>query len=82
MRFFVEENNTLVARLKFENFVEAWGFLSEVALHSEKENHHPRLTISYGDVVIELTSHDAGNLVTDKDYKLAGIIEWVYLKYE
>jgi 4a-hydroxytetrahydrobiopterin dehydratase len=60
---------------KFLNFVEAWGFMSQVALVAEKMNHHPEWTNVYNVVTITLRTHDAGNTLTDKDYRLAHLID-------
>lgn len=70
-----ETENALQKEFKFRNFVEAFGFMSKVALEAEKMNHHPNWENSYNKVYIELTSHDAGDTVTEKDRKLAAIID-------
>jgi 4a-hydroxytetrahydrobiopterin dehydratase len=59
----------------FSNFVQAFGFMSQVALLAEVRNHHPNWSNVYNRVSIELTSHDAGNQVTDKDRDLATAID-------
>ena len=56
--------------IEFHNFVEAFGFMSMVALIAEKANHHPDWSNSWNKVVIDLTSHDKGQL-TDRDYEMA-----------
>ena len=58
----------------FGNFVEAFGFMSRVALLAEKANHHPEWSNVYNRVSIELTTHDAGGL-TELDVALAGEID-------
>jgi 4a-hydroxytetrahydrobiopterin dehydratase len=58
----------------FKNFVEAFGFMSKVALHAEKMNHHPELANVYKNVTIDLTTHDAGG-ISERDVKLAKIID-------
>ena len=78
---FKEENNRLNASLKFKDFVAAFAFMTEVAFWAEKMNHHPNWSNVYNTVVIQLTTHDAGNTVTEKDLKLAGKIEELYKKY-
>ena len=67
----VEEDNKLKATFKFKDFIEAFAFMSKVALVAEKMDHHPNWSNVYNTVVIELTTHDAGNVVTEKDHKLA-----------
>ena len=75
-----ETDNALVAEFKFEDFVSAFGFMSAVALHAEKMNHHPEWSNVYNRVSIKLTTHDAGNAVTDKDRKLSQLISNLYNK--
>ena len=69
-----EQDNKLKATFKFKDFVEAFAFMSKVALVAEKMDHHPNWSNVYNTVVIELTTHDAGNVVTDKDHRLAEAI--------
>jgi len=59
--------------LKFDNFVEAFGFMAMVGLLAEKANHHPDWSNSYNKVVIDLMSHDKGE-ITDRDVDLATAI--------
>tara|TARA_B110000046_G_C12739159_1_gene291825 strand:+ start:162 stop:407 length:246 start_codon:yes stop_codon:yes gene_type:complete len=65
----------LVQSYKFKNFIEAWGFMSQVAILAEKHNHHPNWSNVYNQVTIRLNTHDAGDIITDKDYKLAEAID-------
>ena len=58
---------------KFKNFVEAFGFMTRVALVAEAMNHHPEWSNVYGTVTIELTTHDLNGL-TDRDVQLAKAI--------
>lgn len=76
-----EEKNRLQATFKFKDFVEAFAFMTEVAFHAEKQNHHPSWSNVWNTVDIQLTTHDAGNMVTDKDQKLAAVIDTIYQKY-
>ena len=78
---FTEKDNALHATLQFKNFIEAFAFMTEVAIHAEKQNHHPWWSNVYNTVEIKLNTHDAGNVVTEKDWKLAGSIEKVAKKY-
>jgi 4a-hydroxytetrahydrobiopterin dehydratase len=59
---------------KFESFVEAFGFMTRVALHAEKADHHPEWFNVYNKVDITLNTHDAGGL-TQKDLDLAQKID-------
>ncbi len=78
---FVERENALYAELQFADFAEAWGFMTSVAILAEKANHHPEWSNVYNTVKIKLTTHDAGNIVTDKDRNLARSIESLYSRY-
>lgn len=70
-----EENNKLVKTFTFNTFIEAFGFMSKVAIVAEKMNHHPNWSNVYNKVSFELNTHDAGNIVTEKDRKLAAAID-------
>ena len=77
-----EENNQLKANFTFHNFMEAFAFMTEVAFHAEKANHHPEWSNVYNKVQINLSTHDAGNIVTEKDRNLAAAIDKVYKKFQ
>jgi 4a-hydroxytetrahydrobiopterin dehydratase len=70
-----EENNTLKRSFQFKNFIEAWSFMSKVALVAEKMSHHPEWSNVYNKVHITLTTHDEGNTITEKDRELARKID-------
>lgn len=70
---FEQDNKALVRTLKFKDFSEAFGFLTRVALHAEKVDHHPEFTSVWNRVDFRLTSHDAGG-VTKRDIELAEAI--------
>lgn len=71
------ENNTLNRDLKFKTFVEAFSFMTAVALEAEKLNHHPDWSNSYNKVSISLTNHDAKG-ITQLDFDLASKIEKIF----
>ena len=75
---FKEINNALEAQFKFNDFMEAFAFMTQVAFHCEKQNHHPNWSNVYNTVHITLTTHDAGNVVTEEDHSLAKVIEDIY----
>lgn len=77
-----EENNKLVASLSFKDFVQAFAFMTEVAIHAEKMNHHPTWTNTYNKIDFQLSTHDAGDIVTQKDKDLANIIDKIYIRYQ
>lgn len=70
-----EEDNMLKRSFEFADFVEAFSFMTKVALLSEKMDHHPNWSNTYNKVDIALTSHDKGNIVTERDRKLAKQID-------
>ena len=70
-----EEKNRLKKTFTFKDFVEAFGFMTKVAIIAEKMNHHPSWTNTYNTVAFELSTHDAGDVVTDLDKKLAEAID-------
>jgi 4a-hydroxytetrahydrobiopterin dehydratase len=71
-------NNQLVKEFTFDNFSQAWAFMSQVALAAEKMDHHPEWTNIYNKVLIKLNTHSAGNIITEKDRALAQLIDNLY----
>ena len=74
------EEDKLKKTFRFQDFREAVSFIVRLAFDAEKHGHHPELSNVYHTVNIALTTHDAGNRVTDKDVALARAIEafsWV-----
>ncbi len=76
-----EKDNKLSATFEFKDFKEAFGFMTEVAFHAEKMDHHPNWSNVYNKVQIDLTTHDAGNTVTEKDRKLSEVISGIFSKF-
>jgi len=70
-----EENNKLTRTFEFKNFVEAFSFMTRVAIIAEKMDHHPNWSNVYNTVKIELCTHDAGDVVTENDRQLAASID-------
>jgi 4a-hydroxytetrahydrobiopterin dehydratase len=70
-----EENNRLTKTFVFADFTEAFGFMTKVAIVAEKMNHHPTWTNTWNKVSFELSTHDAGNTVTDLDRRLSIAID-------
>lgn len=70
-----ESDHKLKKSFKFADFSEAFAFMTRVAFQAESMNHHPTWTNTWNRVDIELSTHDAGNKVTDKDRKLAAAID-------
>ena len=70
-----EEENQLKRSFTFKDFSEAFAFMTRVAFLAEAQQHHPNWSNVYNRVDIVLTTHDAGNVVTEKDRKLAKAID-------
>lgn len=70
-----EQDNKLMRTFKFKDFSEAFAFMTRVALLAEQHSHHPTWSNVWNIVNIELTTHDAGNIISEKDQKLAKAID-------
>lgn len=70
-----QTENKLYKSFQFKDFISAFSFMTRVALLAEKSNHHPTWTNTYNNVEIWLSTHDAGETVTDKDKLLADEID-------
>lgn len=73
-----EENNKLYRKFEFKDFNEAFGFMTKVARLAEEMNHHPAIYNNYNIVELWLSTHSAGDKITDKDYELADKIDEIY----
>jgi 4a-hydroxytetrahydrobiopterin dehydratase len=67
------KDGKLQKSFRFSNFIEAFSFMTRIALEAEKINHHPEWSNVYNTVTIKLSTHDTGG-ITDYDIKLANII--------
>ena len=70
-----EEDNRLYKKFTFKSFSQAFAFMTRVAFLAEKADHHPTWTNTYNTVEIWLSTHDAGDIVTEKDKTLAEKID-------
>lgn len=70
-----EDHQKLKKTFRFTDFSEAFAFMTRVALLAEQLNHHPTWSNTWNQVDIELSTHDAGNVVTDLDRKMAEAID-------
>ena len=68
------DSQALSKRYVFDSFATALAFMSACREEIDKLNHHPEWTNVYNSVSVRLTTHDAGNVVTDKDIVLAKIL--------
>jgi 4a-hydroxytetrahydrobiopterin dehydratase len=76
-----EADNQLSATFLFDDFSQAFAFMTEVAFEAEKMNHHPNWNNVWNRVDIHLNTHDEGNIVTEKDRRLAQAIDRIYGRY-
>ncbi len=72
------KDNSLYRRFQFRDFIDAFTFMTSVAFQAEKMGHHPLWTNQYNVVEIWLTTHDEGDIVTEKDRKLSEVIDKIY----
>jgi 4a-hydroxytetrahydrobiopterin dehydratase len=70
-----EQNNALYQKFTFKDFSEAFAFMTRVALAAEKMDHHPKWTNVWNTVEVWLNTHDAGDIITEKDKRLAKCID-------
>ena len=70
-----EKENKLYNKFQFKDFSEAFAFMTRVAMEAEKMNHHPEWKNVYNTVEFWLSTHDAGDVITEKDRKLASLID-------
>lgn len=73
-----ETDNTLYRKFQFRDFSEAFAFMTRVAMLAEQQQHHPKWTNVWNTVEIWLSTHDAGNVVTEKDHILAKAIDSLF----
>lgn len=71
-------DNSLYRKFQFRDFSEAFAFMTRVALLAEQQQHHPRWTNVWNTVEIWLQTHDAGNIITNKDQQLAAAINALF----
>lgn len=71
----ITKDNKLVQEFVFPDFIQAFSFLTRVAMVAEQQNHHPEIYNVYNKVRLSLQTHDAGNIVTEKDHTLAKAID-------
>lgn len=70
----VAGRDAITRALQFKSFSEAWGFMSRVALHAERHDHHPEWSNVYNRVEVTLATHECGGL-SERDVKLAKFID-------
>ena len=73
----LEIDNKLQREFEFDDFQQALEFINEIAVICESENHHPEINWVYNKITLKLSTHDAGDVITEKDIKLAELIDEV-----
>jgi 4a-hydroxytetrahydrobiopterin dehydratase len=73
------DHGAITRRFRFADFVQAFGFMTQIALAAEKHNHHPEWSNVYNSVTMTWTTHDAGGL-TERDLRLARIADGAYAR--
>lgn len=73
-----EENQVLIKTFTFASFEEAMQFMQNATPFISETDHHPTWSNTYNRVEVKLTTHDAGNKITDKDRKLADYLDKLY----
>jgi 4a-hydroxytetrahydrobiopterin dehydratase len=68
-------NDSLVREFEFKDFKEAFAFITKVALLAEQKDHHPEIRNVYNRVTLSFSTHDAGDIITDKDREMAELID-------
>ena len=76
-----EQNNQLHQSFEFKDFAQAFTFMMRVAFGAEKMEHHPDWSNSWNKVNITLSTHSLGNIITEKDKKLAEAIDKIRLEF-
>ena len=75
----IQEQGKLVKQYKFKDFEQAILFINRIAEICENENHHPEIYNVYATVKLSFCTHDAGNIITEKDHKLTRLIDAIEL---
>jgi 4a-hydroxytetrahydrobiopterin dehydratase len=71
----IEVDGKLQCQFEFNDFSESLNFINKIALVCESENHHPEINWIYNKITLKLSTHDAGDIITDKDIKLSKQID-------
>ena len=74
----VIKNTKLKRTFEFKGFLKTMSFVNAVAWEANRVMHHPDMEVSFNKCVINITTHDAGNTLTDKDYQLANAIDSLF----
>ena len=73
-----EVDGKLERNFEFKDFLHALDFINKLTVICESENHHPEINWIYNKINLKLSTHDAGDIITEKDIKLANLIDEIY----
>lgn len=73
----IEIDGKLCRDFEFSDFNEALGFINKISEICESEQHHPQINWTYNKITLKLSTHDAGDIITQKDMELAELIDRV-----
>ena len=82
MDTWIKHPNSLEKTFRFESFIKAIEFMKRASNDIDTLNHHPEWTNIYNKVIVTLRTHDAGNVVTELDYRLAELLDVIYKEFE
>jgi 4a-hydroxytetrahydrobiopterin dehydratase len=71
----IENNDKLQRKFEFKDFTQALAFINRLATICESMKHHPEINWVYNKIELTLSTHDAGNKITELDYQLANKID-------
>lgn len=74
-----EVYNKLEKNFNFSDFKQSLEFINQISIICEEENHHPEINWVYNKITLKLSTHDAGDIITEKDIKLSKLIDECYL---
>ena len=74
----VDEGKKLTRKFEFKGFLKTMSFVNAVAWEANRQMHHPDMEVTFNTCTINITTHDEGNTLTDKDYKLAQAIDRLF----
>ena len=82
MDTWIKHPNSLEKTFRFESFIKAIEFVKRASNDIDTLNHHPEWTNIYNKVIVTLRTHDAGNVLTELDYRLAELLDVIYKEFE
>ncbi len=75
----ITESSKLSKVFQFKGFLKTMSFVNAVAWEANREMHHPDMEVSFNKCIINITTHDEGNTLTEKDFSLAKKIDALML---